>query len=178
MEMAVEGRDAHPGLPRQLLDAERLRFLGVDLAQDRSDAGEVVVAAGQGVERPALLAAEDGVDDLAGGAPGAGVRPARGLGRRPAGDGSGRWRRRAGRLPLAPPRGVAGGPRDVHGLRRGETGRVRSAWEATGALRERVCELLALETPLKPVPCEACSERPAGVRPRSRCGGAGMDRAD
>ena len=39
LEVVVEGRDAHPGLPRQLLDAERPRVLGVDVPQDPGDSG-------------------------------------------------------------------------------------------------------------------------------------------
>ena len=54
----VEGRDAHPGFSRQLFDAERPRVLGVDVLQDPSDPGEVVVPAGQGAEKGNLAGAK------------------------------------------------------------------------------------------------------------------------
>src|SRR3954447_3949824 len=65
LEVVVEGREAHPGLPRQLLDAELPRIIGVDLPQNPGDAGEVVTTARQGSECPALLTLEHAIDDFA-----------------------------------------------------------------------------------------------------------------
>src|SRR3954447_21733082 len=65
LEVVVEGREAHPGLLRQLLDAELTRVIGVDLPQDTGDAGKMVVPARQGTQGPALLALEHAIDDFA-----------------------------------------------------------------------------------------------------------------
>src|SRR5947209_14292108 len=65
LEVVVEGRDAHPGLPRQLLDAERPRVIGVDVPEHTGDAGEVLIPTRQGAQGPALLAPEHAIDDLA-----------------------------------------------------------------------------------------------------------------
>src|SRR4051794_25409144 len=65
LEVVVEGRKAHPGLLRHLLDAHWPGAVRVDLPQDPGDAGEVIVPAGQGTERPALFTPEHAVDDLA-----------------------------------------------------------------------------------------------------------------
>jgi hypothetical protein len=59
LEVVVEGRNAHPGHPRQRLDAKRLRVFG----QDAGNSGEVVVPAGQGAQGPALLDGMEHVTD-------------------------------------------------------------------------------------------------------------------
>src|SRR3954453_23541031 len=64
LEVVVEGREAHTGLPRQIVDAVLPRVIGMDLPQDPGDAGEVVVPARQGPERAALLALEHAIDNL------------------------------------------------------------------------------------------------------------------
>jgi hypothetical protein len=57
LEVVMEGRDAHARPLRHALNSKRLRPLGVDLLQDPSNSGEVLVPAGQGTKGPALLAA-------------------------------------------------------------------------------------------------------------------------
>jgi hypothetical protein len=65
LEVVMEGRHAHARPLRHVLSAERLRVLGVEVFQDPSDSAEVRVPAGQGTERPALLAAQHAIDDFA-----------------------------------------------------------------------------------------------------------------
>ncbi len=65
LEVMVEGGDAHARLFRQCFHVQRRGEVAVHVAQHLADAAAVAVARGQGAQRPALLAAQHAVDDLA-----------------------------------------------------------------------------------------------------------------
>ena len=65
LEVVMEGRHAHARPLRQVLRTERLGVLGMEVLQDPSYSAEVLVPVVQGPERPALLAAQDPIDDFA-----------------------------------------------------------------------------------------------------------------